>query len=184
MSKAKTLPTLFCTFLQIGAFTFGGGYAMIPVIQKEAVEKHKWIDQDDLLDIIAVAESTPGPIAINSATFVGYRVAGFLGALCATIGVVLPSFLIIAALSGILTAFQDAPAVQYAFRGIQAGVLALIAKALLTMYKQCPKGAVAYVLMGGSFLAVAVFKAPVIAVIAICAVIGIISAEVARRKKA
>ena len=86
---------LFLTFLKIGAFTFGGGYAMIPLISREAVENHKWIEDKDILDIVAIAESTPGPIAVNAATFVGYRVGGVLGAFCATLGVVLPSFVII-----------------------------------------------------------------------------------------
>ena len=88
MEKAKRCLTLFLTFLRIGAFTFGGGYAMIPLIQRETVEKHKWISDDDILEIIAIAESTPGPIAINSATFVGYKVAGAFGSFCATFGVV------------------------------------------------------------------------------------------------
>ena len=86
----KTLAAVFTTFLKIGAFTFGGGYAMIPLIQKEAVERRQWITDSDVLDVIAIAESTPGPIAINAATFVGYRVGGLPGALCATLGVVLP----------------------------------------------------------------------------------------------
>ena len=86
---------LFITFLKIGAFTFGGGYAMIPIIQKEVVEKNKWVTDDDILEIIAIAESTPGPIAINSATFIGYRTCGFWGSFFATLGVVIPSFLII-----------------------------------------------------------------------------------------
>ena len=91
--------SVFLTFLKIGAFTFGGGYAMIPLIQREAVEKHGWVSDDDILEIVAVAESTPGPIAINAATFVGYRVGGFFGAAAATMGVVLPSFCIILAVS-------------------------------------------------------------------------------------
>ena len=86
---------LFLTFLKIGAFTFGGGYAMLPLIQREIVEKRKWITNDDILEVVAIAESTPGPIAVNSATFVGYRTGGFSGALLATLGVVLPSFVII-----------------------------------------------------------------------------------------
>ena len=91
----KELWSIFLTFMKIGAFTFGGGYAMIPLIQKEAVENHKWVTDEDILNVVAIAESTPGPIAINAATFVGYQVAGFTGAVVATLGVVLPSFLII-----------------------------------------------------------------------------------------
>ena len=132
----KNILSLFLTFLKIGAFTFGGGYAMIPLIQKEVAEKKKWISDEDILDIIAIAESTPGPIAINSATFIGSKVAGVLGSAAATLGVVLPSFVIIAAISLVLAEFQDIKAVQYAFFGIRAGVLALIIKAFFTMFKQ------------------------------------------------
>ncbi len=129
-NRNKTLLEIFLTFLRIGAFTFGGGYAMIPLIQKETVEKHGWISDRDILEIVAIAESTPGPIAVNSATFVGYRVCGFTGALCATLGVVLPSFLVITAIAFVLREFQSMKVVQYAFFGIRAGVLALILKAL------------------------------------------------------
>ena len=94
--------SLFLTFMKIGTFTFGGGYAMIPLIQREVVEEKKWINESELMDMIAIAESTPGPIAINSATFVGHHVGGFWGAFCATVGVILPSFAIIAAISYVL----------------------------------------------------------------------------------
>ena len=125
-SKLRRIFTLFTTFFRIGAFTFGGGYAMIPLIQRDVVEKHKWITDDDILEIVAIAESTPGPIAINSATFVGHRVAGFFGAFFATFGVVLPSFVIISLISLLLNEFQSITAVRYAFFGIRAGVLALL----------------------------------------------------------
>ena len=143
---------LFAVFLKIGAFTFGGGYAMIPLIQKEITEKRGWMTDDDVLEIVAIAESTPGPIAVNAATFVGFRVCGFRGALLATLGVVLPSFLIIFGISFVLRAFQSVRLVQYAFNGIRAGVLALILKALWSMYRQCPKSAVSYVVMAAAFL--------------------------------
>lgn len=172
---------LFLCFAKIGAFTFGGGYAMIPLIQKETVETKKWITDDDILEIIAIAESTPGPIAINSATFVGYRVAGVLGAMCATLGVVLPSFLIIYAISFVLRQFQDIKTVQYAFFGIRAGVLALIVKALWMMYKKCKKNAVAYIVMALSFVAVAVFDISVLYVIIGCALFGLISSYILKR---
>ena len=93
--KLKLSLSVFWVFFRIGAFTFGGGYAMIPLITEETVTKRKWISEQDILDIFAIAESTPGPIAINSATFVGYRVAGFWGSFFATLGVVMPSFIII-----------------------------------------------------------------------------------------
>ena len=134
MGNFKKALKLFVTFFKIGAFTFGGGYAMIPLIQHEVAEKNKWITDDDILEIVAIAESTPGPIAINSATFVGYRICGFFGSVAATLGVVLPSFVIILAISFVLNAFQNLRAVKYAFMGIRAGVLALILKALLSAF--------------------------------------------------
>ena len=178
----KKLWQIFVTFLKIGAFTFGGGYAMIPLIQREAVDHRKWVTEDDILDIVAIAESTPGPIAINSATFVGYRAAGVLGSAAATFGVVLPSFVIILALSFVLQQFQEVRAVQYAFRGIQAGVLALLFKALWTMYKKAPKGWAAYVVMAGSFVATAVLQINVLFVIIGCAVFGLVTAMLAERR--
>ena len=131
----KRLWQLFLTFFKIGAFTFGGGYAMIPLIQREAVERRRWVSDEDILDIIAIAESTPGPIAINAATFVGYKTRGFWGAFCATFGVVLPSFVIITLISFVLQEFESLRAVKYAFFGIRAGVLALILKALWSMFQ-------------------------------------------------
>ena len=98
MKKLKQLFFLFLTFFKIGLFTFGGGYAMIPIIEREAVDRKNWISKDEFLDILAIAESTPGPLAINSATFVGYKVCGVLGSVFATLGVVLPSFIIIFAI--------------------------------------------------------------------------------------
>lgn len=173
-NKAKDVLTLFLTFLKIGAFTFGGGYAMIPLIQKEAVEKHKWISDEDILDIIAIAESTPGPIAINSATFVGYRVAGVLGSAAATFGTVLPSFLIISVIATVLNEFYHITAVKYAFFGIRAGVLALIFKSLYTMYRKCPKNIAAYIIMVVAFLIVAFTHINILFVLIGCAVFGLI----------
>ena len=178
----KKLLSLFWTFFKIGAFTFGGGYAMIPLIQKEAVEKKGWVTDDDILEIIAIAESTPGPVAINSATFVGYRTCGFWGAACATFGVVLPSFLIILAIGYVLNEFQNAKVVQYAFNGIRAGVLALLFKALYTMYKKSPKGWVSYVVMAVAFVLTAILKVNVFIVILICAVFGLTTALIAERR--
>jgi chromate transporter len=185
--KLKRLFQVFFTFFRIGAFTFGGGYAMIPLIQNEAVEKHHWVTDDDILEIIAIAESTPGPIAINSATFVGYRAAGVLGSVAATLGVVLPSFVVILVLSFVLEAFQEVRAVQYAFFGIRAGVLALLCKALWTMYKKAPKGWAAYVVMAGAFILTAInkfgiFKINMIFVIIGCAVFGLVTSLLMERR--
>lgn len=178
------LRDLFLVFLKIGTFTFGGGYAMIPLIQKEAAEKRKWISDEDILEIVAIAESTPGPIAVNSATFVGYRVCGFWGAFFSTFGVVLPSFLIILGISFVLKQFENIRAVQYAFAGIRAGVLALIIKALISMYRQCPKQLFSYLIMGAAFLCVAFLNVNVLYVIIVCAGTGlVVSAVTARREK-
>ena len=185
MNKNKSFRTalgLFLVFFKIGAFTFGGGYAMIPLMQKEVVDNKKWVSNDDILDIIAISESTPGPIAINSATFVGFKTAGILGAFCATFGVVLPSFLIISLISLILTKFQNITAVKYAFNGIRAGVLALIVKALISMYKQCPKGIVSYIVILFSFVAAAILKIPLLLVIVSCALFGLISSLIISRR--
>lgn len=120
---------LFLTFLKIGLFTFGGGYAMIAQIKETVVEKKKWLTDDELTEVIAIAESTPGPIAINLATFVGFKRKGFLGSLGATIGVVLPSVVILYAISLFLDAFMANKLVAYAFTGIKCAVAFLIIKA-------------------------------------------------------
>lgn len=180
--KFKKILKLFLTFLRIGAFTFGGGYAMIPLIREEIVENHKWATDEDILEIIAIAESTPGPIAINSATFIGYRVAGFWGSFFATFGVVLPSFVIISAISLLLNEFQNITAVKYAFFGIRAGVLALILKALYTMYKKVNKNAISYIIMALSFVLTAVLDINVLIVIVLCAIIGLVNSLIAERK--
>lgn len=182
MNKFQKALRLFITFFKIGAFTFGGGYAMIPLIQKEVVENKKWITDDDILEIIAIAESTPGPIAINAATFVGYRVCGVLGSSFATFGVVLPSFLIILIISFVLRQFQDIAAVKYAFNGIRAGVLALLIKALYTMYKKAPKGLYAYIVMAGAFVITAFFDINVLFVIIGCALFGLITSLITKRR--
>lgn len=171
--RKNVLWKIFLTFLKIGAFTFGGGYAMIPLIQKETVERHGWISEQDILDIVAIAESTPGPIAVNSATFVGYKVCGFWGALCATLGVVLPSFTVITCIAFVLREFQQLAVVRYAFFGIRAGVLALILKALWSMYRQCPKNAAALGIAAASFLFAAVFHLNVLLILIGCALTGL-----------
>ena len=173
MSKKQDVLSVFLTFFKIGAFTFGGGYAMIPLIQAEAVQKHRWISDEDILDIVAIAESTPGPIAINSATFVGWRVAGVTGALAATVGVALPSLIVITLIAAVLRQFSDLKTVRYAFTGIRAGVLALILKALWSMYRKWPKSAVGYVIMAGAFVATAFGHVSALPVIVACALTGL-----------
>ncbi len=177
----KTLLKLFTTFFKIGLFTFGGGYAMIPLIQREAVEKNKWVSDDDILEIIAIAESTPGPIAINSATFIGYKVAENFGAAMATLGVALPSFLIISVISYILKEFQDNKTVAYAFFGIRAGVVALILKAIVTMFKKAEKNTVGIIIMLGAFVLSAFTDVSVLFIIILCGGLGILTSHFGKR---
>lgn len=175
MKNSKTLLSVFLTFMKIGFFTFGGGYAMIPLIQREAAAKHHWISDEDIMEIVAIAESTPGPIAVNAATFVGYHACGALGALMATLGVVLPSFLVIIAVTSVLDAFSGIKAVQYAFFGVRAGVLALIVRAVCSMYKQCPKGKVSYILIAVAFAGAVFIDTSILLVLALCALIGLLT---------
>ena len=127
---------LFWSFLQIGLFTFGGGYAMLPLIQREIIDVNGWLTMEQFLDIVAVAEMTPGPIAINSATFVGYRVAGVLGSFAATFGVVLPSFIIVLIIATLFKRFKYLDSAQAASKGIRSAVVALIALAIWSFGKE------------------------------------------------
>ena len=146
MSKLKSVLSLFLAFFKIGLFTFGGGYAMIAVIERELVEKKKWIEHEEFMDVIAIAESTPGPLAINTATYIGYKVCGFFGSLFATLGVVLPSFIIIFVISLFFDAFLQLEYVRYAFNGIQACVAFLILSAGIKMFKSLKKTLISVVL--------------------------------------
>lgn len=160
MKKLKLLLTLFVTMFKIGLFTFGGGYAMIAIIEREIIERKKWIDNDEFLDIIAIAESTPGPLAINSATFVGYKIAGVLGSVFATLGVVLPSFIIIYIISLFFDAFLSIVWVGYAFRGIQVAVAFLIFNAgikMLKKLKKTPLSIILFLLSVGCLVAFSLF---------------------------
>ncbi len=135
----KLLWNLFLTFSKIGLFTFGGGYAMISMIEDACVEKKKWITHDDMMNITVVAESTPGPIAINCATFVGYKQKGFAGAVTATVGMVLPSFVVILLIAKLLDNFLGITIIANAFKGIKLAVGLLILDAAIKMIKKMQK---------------------------------------------
>ena len=130
---------LFLTFFKIGLFTFGGGYAMIAVVEDACVEEKKWITHEEMMELIVIAESTPGPIAINCATYVGYRKKGFWGAVAATVGMVLPSLLIICAIAMFLERFLEIGIIANAFQGIKVGVGIIIVNAGIKMLKDIPK---------------------------------------------
>lgn len=133
------LADLFFTFANIGLFTFGGGYAMLSMIEHHCVEQKQWITHDEMMNITVIAESTPGPIAINCATFTGYRQAGFFGALAATLGIVFPSFAVIYVISRFLDHFLEITLIAHAFQGIKIGAGLLILDAAVVMIKKMPK---------------------------------------------
>lgn len=137
--EVKSLETLFFTFFKIGLFTFGGGYAMIALLEEEFIQRRKWLDKDEFLDMAAIAESTPGPVAINSATYLGYKLAKVPGAATATVAVCLPSFLIIYAISLFFEQFTQLTVIANAFKGIQVCVIYLIFSAGVRMLKALDK---------------------------------------------
>ena len=145
---------LFLTFFKVGLFTFGGGYAMISIIEYICVEQKKWITHEDMMQVTVIAESTPGPIAINCATFVGLKQAGIPGSAAATIGVALPSFIIIYLISTVLDNFLEIALIANAFRGIKIGVCLLIVSVGHKMAKKLPKKPLPRVIMAASFAAV------------------------------
>ncbi len=174
----KKYVNLFFTMLKIGLFTFGGGYAMIALLENEFVEKKGYIEKEEFLDMVAIAESTPGPIAINAATYLGYKHLGFLGSLMATVGVIIPSFLIIFAISLFFDAFLSFTLVEHAFRGIQVCVIYLIFTAGLKMLKQMKKTAFSVTIVALVVLCMIAFslfavKFSTILYILICGCIGL-----------
>ena len=157
MKKTKMLLDIFCTMFKIGLFTFGGGYAMIALLENEFVSKKGWLDKEEFLDMVAIAESTPGPIAINSATYIGYKAIGILGSLAATVAVCIPSFVIIYVISLFLDAFLTLTLVAYAFRGIQACVIWLILSAGFKMLKGLKKDVFHMTILCATIICMVVF---------------------------
>lgn len=151
-AEMKLLSDLFLTFTKIGLFTFGGGYAMVPVIEHACVDQKQWITHDDMMNITVIAESTPGPIAINCATFVGYRQKGLIGAITATLGIVLPSLMIIFLIALLLDGFLEITVIRNAFKGIKLAVGLLILDAALRMIRKMPKKPLPRLIMGGTAL--------------------------------
>ena len=146
MKKLKLYFDLLFTFMKIGLFTFGGGYAMIPLIQNEVVEKKKWITAIEMVEIIAVAESTPGPVSVNAATYIGYKQAGIWGAILATLGLALPSFIIIYLLSLIYSDLLSLAIFQAMFKGIKVAVILLLFNAVIKLSKNIDKNYISIIL--------------------------------------
>ena len=158
MKKIKGYLSLFLTMLKIRLFTFGGGYAMIALFENEFVEKRKWLEKDEFLDVAAIAESTPGPIAINAATYIGYKNAGIIGSIIATLGICIPSFIIIYAISLFFDAFLSLTLVAYAFKGIQICVVYLILTAGLKMLAHMKKNAFNIIIISITLICMVVFS--------------------------
>ena len=186
--EVKSLETLFFTFFKIGLFTFGGGYAMIALLEEEFIQRRKWLDKDEFLDMTAIAESTPGPVAINSATYLGYKLAKVPGAATATVAVCLPSFLIIYAISLFFEQFTQLTVIANAFKGIQVCVIYLIFSAGVRMLKALDKSpfatgvlaAVMLVLVGLSLAGVSVSS---ILLILLSGAAGVAAWLIGRRKE-
>ena len=176
----KRLLTLFLSFLKIGAFTFGGGYAMIPIIQREVIDRRKWIAGSDFLDLLTVAQSAPGPISLNTAVFVGYKIGGYAGAAAAVLGVVLPSFVIILLIAMFFSGIRNNPFVDAAFRGMRPAVVALIIAPVLGLMKGMHIGLkFAAAIIG---IALWYFSVPPVPVLVAGAAAGIVYAIAASRK--
>ena len=158
MRKVKGYLSLFLTMLKVGLFTFGGGYAMIALLENELVEKKKWLKKDEFLDVAAIAESTPGPIAINAATYIGYKNSGMIGSMIATLGICIPSFVIIYAISLFFDAFLSFTLVAHAFKGIQICVVYLILTAGLKMLKQMKKTTFNMIIISITLICMIVFS--------------------------
>ncbi len=173
---------LLWSFFQVGILTFGGGYAMLPMLQREVVEKHGWATEEELLDCYAIAQCTPGVIAVNTATFIGYKRRKISGAIVATVGVVLPSLIIICIIAAVLQNFAGYPVVQHAFGGIRAAVAVLVLNAVIRLFRSGVKGAVGIGIFLASFAAVALFDlSPVIVVVA-AIVCGLVWGRTLRKK--
>ena len=173
---------LFWSFCRIGGLTFGGGYAMLPMLQKEVVETHKWATEQELLDYYAVGQATPGIIAVNTATFIGYKEKGILGAIFATSGVVFPSLAIIMSIAGFIDSFSDLNIVQHAFSGIRVAVGVLILNALVNLVKGSVKDILGIILFVATFIISIVFNISVVYIVVASALIGIISDFVNRKR--
>ena len=175
--------TLFLSFARVGVMTFGGGYAMSPILEREIVDKQGWASSEELMDYYAVGQCTPGVIAVNTATFIGYKVAGTIGGVFATLGVVFPSVVIITLIAGILTNFADIPAVKSAFAAIRVCVCVLIFNSVLKLWKGAVKDKAAMVLFAVVFgLSLFLDLSPIVFVV-FCAAAGIVLTRMGVRGK-
>ena len=167
-SFLNILLDLFCTYFRVGAVTFGGGYAMIPILEREIVKKKNWVTEDELLDYYAISQCTPGVIAVNAATFVGYKKGGVLGAIIATLGVITPSIIIITIIANMLSIFSENKYVESAFKGISVAVCALILTTVVGLIKKNVKNVFSVLVAIFSFVAIGFLGlSPIIVVVSV-----------------
>ncbi len=174
---------LFAAFARVGVLTFGGGYAMIPMLEREIVDRHGWATSEELMDYYAVGQCTPGVIAVNTATFIGCKVAGNIGGVAATLGVVFPSFVIITVIAGIIRSFSDIPAVRSAFAGIRVCVCVLIFNSVIKLWKSAVKDKAALLLCLLVFVLSVFFNISPIVFVLFCAAAGILFTRLGVRGK-
>lgn len=183
MNQKAKLFDLFLTFARIGGLTFGGGYAMLPMLQKEVVENKKWATEEELLDYYAVGQCTPGVIAVNVATFIGQKLRGVIGGIVATLGVVAPSFVIILLLATLINHFAEYAVVAHALAGIRVAVAALIVSAIVKLWKKGIKDALGVVIFGVVVLLSLVLNVSPIIIVVITMLFGILYGRVSSRKE-
>lgn len=171
----KLLIELYTAFFQIGILTFGGGYAMLPMLQRVVVNEKKWATEEEIMDYYAIGQVTPGVIAVNTATFIGYKKGKIPGAIAATFGLVSPSLIIIMILARVIAQFSDLKVIQHAFNGIRVVVCALVAKAVTSMIKKGVKDKLTFVICIAAFVAIGIFKISPVPLVIICCLLGIIS---------
>ncbi|MER2235294.1 MAG: chromate transporter [Candidatus Limivicinus sp.] len=177
------LLSLFLSFAKVGVMTFGGGYAMIPILEREIVDRQGWASSEELMDYYAVGQCTPGVIAVNTATFIGYKIAGPLGGIVATLGVVFPSVVIICIIAGVLTNFADIPAVKSAFTAIRVCVCVLIFNAVLKLWKGAVKDKAGLVLFLIVFVLSLFFDISPVVFVVMCAMAGLLLTKMGVRGK-
>ena len=184
IDKIKNLFNLYFSFAKIGTFTIGGGLAMMPMMQSELIEKRKWITDEELIDYYAVGQSTPGIVAVNVATFVGYKQMGIVGGIFATLGMVTPSLVIIMILASLINSINDFPIIQKALKGINVAVAALLTSTIINFMKKTIKKFTNAIFMMISFLLVFVFKLPSFWIILFALFIGVVLTYLEKKKVA
>lgn len=184
IDKIKNLFNLYFSFAKIGTFTIGGGLAMMPMMQSELIEKRKWITDEELIDYYAVGQSTPGLMAVNVATFVGYKQMGIVGGIFATLGMVTPSLVIIMILASLINSINDFPIIQKALKGINVAVAALLTSTIINFMKKTIKKFTNAIFMMISFLLVFVFKLPSFWIILFALLIGVVLTYKEKKKAA